>query len=202
MRFLLLIITSILLSSSFAVQSKMYKWVDDEGLMHFGDKIPQKYLVKEHDVLDDRGMTAKHREAAKTPEQIAEEKRLKEEQQKAEREAEKRRRLDRVLLDAYDSENDLIRARDSRMDDVALQIQLANSNITASNKKIASLEKQVGQIKASNREVPANLYDNLNIEKREVAAQKRIVESNKKRSAEITEKYNGYIKRFRAARLH
>ena len=169
--------------------------------MHFGDKIPHKYLVKEHDVLDDRGMTAKHREAAKTPEQIAEEKRLEEEQQKAEREAEKRRRLDRVLLDAYDSENDLIRARDSRMDDVALQIQLANSNITASNKKIASLEKQVGQIKASNREVPANLYDNLNIEKREVAAQKRIIESNKKRSAEITEKYNGYIKRFRAARL-
>ena len=202
MRFTFIGLAVILIGSSFFVHAKMYKWVDDEGQMHFGDKIPQKYQTKEHDVLNERGMTAKHREAAKTPEQIAEDNRVKEERKKAAREAEKKRKLDQVLLDAYDSERDLIVARDSRLDDIALQIQLAESNISASNKKIVSLEKQVAQIKASNRKVPANLHDSLKNERQQVAAQVKVVESNKKRSAEVTAKYDDYIERFRAAQSH
>ncbi len=202
MRFPFFTLTVILIGSSFFVHAKMYKWVDDEGQMHFGDKIPERYQVKEHEILNKRGMTQKHREAEKTPEEKAEERRLENQRKKLAREAEKQRKLDQVLLDAYDSERDLIKARDSRLDDVALQIQLAESNISASNKKIASMEKQVAQIKASNREVPANLYNNLSNEKQHIAVQSRIIESNKKRSADITEKYNGYIKRFREARSH
>ena len=159
-------LTVVLLSSSFSVQAKMYKWVDDEGQMHFGDKIPLEYQKKAHDELNEMGVTEKHSAAAKTPEQIAKEKRLVAEREKALRESEKQRKLDSVLLDAYDSERDLIKARDSRLEDVALQIQLAESIITTSNKKIVLLEKQVSDIKASNRKVPGNLFSSIKNEKK------------------------------------
>lgn len=193
---------SVILSiSSFAAHAKMYKWVDDEGQMHFGDKIPLEYKKKAHDELNEMGVTARHSEAAKTPEQIAKEKRLVEDTQKASREVEKQKKLDRVLLDAYDSERDLIKARDSRLDDVALQIQLAESIITTSNKKIVSLEKQVSDIKASNRQVPGNLFNSLDNEKKYIVMQNKIIDKNRKRSEDIKKKYNGYIERFRAAKL-
>ena len=202
MRFPFLVLAVMLISSSFIVQAKMYKWVDEDGLMHFGDKIPAKYQAKEHDELNEHGLKARHKKAEKTAAEKAEDKRRKQELEQAAREAEKKKRLDRVLLDAYDSERDLIKARDSRLDAVALQIQLSETIITDSSKRLESLEKKVAQAKASNNEVPANLYRGIDIEKKQITTQGRVMASHKKRSEEISLKYDDYIKRFRAAQEH
>lgn len=200
MRFTIFTLSAVLLSSTFCVHAKMYKWVDENGQMHFGDRIPEKYLTKEHDELNEQGFKTKHREAAKTAEEKAEEKRLKQEREKAVLEEEKKRKLDRVLLDAYDSERDLIAARDSRLEAVGVQIQLAESIINNSNKKIGSIEQQVTEIKASNRKVPEDLYKSIEIEKEQVKVHGRALENYKKRSDEIAAQYNDYIERFRAAK--
>jgi hypothetical protein len=202
MRFTIFTFFAVLLSSTFCAQAKMYKWVDENGQMHFGDRIPEKYLTKEHDELNEQGFKTKHREAAKTSEEKAEVKRLKQEREKAALAEEKKRKLDRVLLDAYDSERDLIAARDSRLEAVAVQIQLAESIINNSNKKIGSIEQQVTEIRASNRKVPDDLYKSIDIEKEQVKVHGRALENYKKRSDEIAAQYNDYIERFRAAKSH
>jgi hypothetical protein len=195
-RFVLLSFSVILLSSPLAAQAKMYKWVDENGQMHFGDKIPSKYVVKEHEELNEQGVTIKHKEAAKTPEQKAEEKRLEKERKMAELEEKKKKQRDRVLLDTYTTERDLIVARDSRLDAVGSQIHLAESIIADSNNKIESMEKQVTQIKASNREVPADLYQRIEGEKHQVEVQSQVMENHIKRRDEIAAQFNGYIERF------
>jgi hypothetical protein len=199
MRFTLFILSVVLFSCAFSAQAKMYKWVDENGQMHFGDKIPQKYLAKEHEELNERGMKVKHKEAEKNAQEKAEEQHLEQERKKAALEAQKKKKMDRVLLDAYDSENDLIIARDSRLEAVASQIQLSEAIISESNKKIKSMEERVAEIKVSGREVPDNLYVSLDNERQQVATQTRVMQTHKKRSDEISEKYNDYIKRFREA---
>ncbi len=191
-------LAAILLTSSFCVQAKMYKWVDDEGQMHFGDKIPPKYLVKEHDELNEQGIKTKHTEAAKTAEEKAEERRLAKEQKKAELVEKKKRQRDRVLLDTYTTERDLILARDSRLDAVGSQIQLAETIIRDSNNKVESMEKQIAQIKASNRKVPTYLNEQVELERQQVTVQTKVMESHKKRRDKISEQFNGYIERFNA----
>ena len=188
---------AIFLIVSFSAQAKMYKWVDEDGQMHFGDKIPTKYLVKEHDELNEQGVRIKHRDAAKTPEQKAEERRLQKEQKKAALIEKKKKQRDRVLLDTYTTERDLVVARDSRLDAVGSQIQLAETIISDSNNKIESMDKKITQILASNREVPLALYDRLDSEKQQVAVQTKVMESHKKRRDEISEQFNGYIERFK-----
>ncbi len=202
MRFTLFTLSVALLSCVFSAQAKMYKWIDENGEMHFGDKIPQKYLAKEHDVLNEHGMKVKHKEAEKNAQEKAEEQRLEQERKKAVLEVQKKKKLDRVLLDAYDSENDLIIARDSRLDAVSTQIRLSEAIISESNKKIKSMEERVAQIKVSGRKVPDNLYVSLENEKQQVATQTRVMQIHKKRSDEISEKYNDYVKRFREAQAH
>ena len=202
MRFTLFPLSVVLLSCAFSAQAKMYKWVDENGQMHFGDKIPQKYMTKEHDELNERGMKVRHKEAEKSAQEKAEAQRLEEERKQAALEAEKQKKLDQVLLDAYDSENDLVAARDSRLDAVASQIKLSEAIIAESNKKIKSLEERVAEIQKSGRVVPENLYANIKNEKQYVATQTRVMASHKKRSSEISKKYNGYIKRFRAAQAN
>ena len=197
MRITLFTLPVVLLVSSFSVQAKMYKWLDEDGQMHFGDKIPQKYLVKEHDELNEHGVKTKHREAAKTAEEKAEERHLEQERKKAALAEKKQKQLDRVLLDTYTSEQDLIVARDSRLNALATQIQLSEAFISDLNKKIESLEKQVADIKAASREVPIDLHNRLDSEKQQVAAQTEVMKNHKKRSEKISAQFNGYIERFR-----
>ncbi len=197
MRFSLFALSAVLLSCAFSAQAKMYKWVDENGQMHFGDKIPQEYVTKAHDELNEKGFKTKHREAAKTAEEKAEENRLKAERDKVTLEANKQKQLDRILLDSYSTERDLVIARDSRLDAIAAQIHLSEAYISESTKKIASMEQQVAQIKTLDREVPANLYENIDSAKQQVVVQTRVLEDYKKRSAEITEQFDGYIARFR-----
>ena len=197
MRFTFLTLSFVLLAYAFPTQAKMYKWVDENGQVHFGDRIPTKYLVKEHDELNEHGVRTRHREAAKTPEQKAEERRLEREREKIALAEKKKKQRDRVLLDTYTTERDLIVARDSRLDAVNSQIRLAKSIISDSNNKIESMEQQVTEIKASNREVPADLYQRIDNEKQQVAVQAMVMENHKKRSIEIAEQFNGYIERFK-----
>jgi len=197
MRFTFFTLSAVLLVCAFPAQAKMYKWVDEDGQIHFGDKIPTKYMLKEYDELNEHGVRTRHREAAKTPEQKAEERRLEREREKIALQEKKKKQRDRVLLDTYTTERDLIVARDSRLDAVNSQIRLAETIISDSNKNIESMERQVTQIKASNREVPVDLYNRIDNEKEQVAVQTGVMEKHKERSVKISEQFNGYIERFK-----
>ena len=197
MRFSLLIITSILLSSSFAVQAKMYRWVDENGQMHFGDKIPIQYQVKAHDELNQSGAVVKRREAAKTIEEKATAARAERERKRLALIEKKKRQRDRVLLDTYTTERDLLVARDSRLDAAASQIQLAESIINDSNNKIESMEKQVISIEESKRVVPDSLHKRIENEKHQVTVQTKVMGKNIVRRDEIAKQFNDYIARFK-----
>ena len=196
MRFPFLIITSILLSCSFATQAKMYKWLDENGQMHFGDKIPVQYQVKAHDEINESGAVINHREAAKTIEQKATAARAERERKRLALIEKKKQQRDRVLLDTYTTERDLLVARDSRLDAVGSQIQLAESIIDDSNNKIESMEKQVISIEESKRAVPDSLYKRIENEKHQVEVQTKVMKKNIVRRDEIATQFNGYIVRF------
>ena len=196
MRTVLLVIMAIAMLSTFTVQAKLYKWVDENGQTHFGDRIPVQYQKKEHQELNERGVTMKTQEAMKTPEELAEARRIEKERKQAMLEEKKKKQRDRVLLDTYTTERDLVVARDSRLEAIDSQIQLAESIIMDSNAKIEGLEKKVTQIKASNREVPQDLFDRIENQKQQIEVQSHVKSTHVKRRQEISEQFNGYIKRF------
>lgn len=197
MRVVLLTISICLLLGPLTAQAVLYKWVDDEGRVHFGDQIPVQFQLKAHDEMNQRGIVLKHREAAKTPEEKAAARLLAKERKKIELTEKKKKQRDRVLLDTYTTERDLIVARDSRLEAVGSQVQLAETIISDSNKTIDSLEKQVVQIKASNREVPADIYQRIDSEKQQVKVQSQVKQGHIKRRDDITAQFNDYVERFK-----
>ena len=52
-------------------KSTAYRWVDEQGVVHYGDSIPPQYAEKEHAVLNNQGVEVGHSDAQKTPEQLA-----------------------------------------------------------------------------------------------------------------------------------
>ena len=76
---------------------KLYRWVDTDGHVHFGDSIPAEYTELERQVVNEHGITVGIMHAKKTEEEIAEEKR----QDDLRHAREMQRRADQALLATY-----------------------------------------------------------------------------------------------------
>ncbi|HWP94914.1 MAG TPA: DUF4124 domain-containing protein [Gammaproteobacteria bacterium] len=140
---------------------KLYKWVDENGVVHYGDKIPPEYAKQEREVLTEQGIKVDTLEAQKTPEQLAAEAAERERQEQERKAAEERAAHDRMLLATYTSVADLERARDRRIQDLEAQVRVTSGTIANLETQLAELEKQRKTFVASGREVPAQLDQDI-----------------------------------------
>lgn len=194
-RSLLVLVASALLAGN--VQAGLYRWVDENGNVHYGDKVPARYLKQEHDELNEYGTTVKKHDRAMTAEERAEKQRQEAERKRLENEKRAQALRDRVLTDTYTTERDLIAARDARLDAIDSQLQLSRDIIQSSKEKVAKTEKVIEQIKASGKMVPEATYAKLEREKLQLATQKGVQEGHQIKRDEVIEQFDGYIKRFR-----
>ena len=192
---LLIIMMSALITAN--VQAGLYRWVDENGTVHYGDKVPAKYLKQEHDELNEHGTTVKKHDRAMTTEERAEKKRQEAERKRLENEKRAQALRDRVLTDTYTTERDLIAARDARLDAIDSQLQLSKDIIESSTKKVERTEKVIENLKASGKMVPEATYAKLEREKLQLATQKGVQQGHQIKREEVIVQFEGYIKRFR-----
>ncbi|MFI4921555.1 MAG: DUF4124 domain-containing protein, partial [Gammaproteobacteria bacterium] len=68
------LITVLLMVSALAHadnKQKLYKWVDKDGITHYGSSIPPEYAAQQSEQIDTHGNVVKTQAAEKTPEQLA-----------------------------------------------------------------------------------------------------------------------------------
>ncbi len=184
-----------------SIQARVYKWVDKKGQVHFSDNIPVEYIKNKHEELNQQGGIIKQFPAAETPAQKQQRIRRQAEQEKARLIERKKQLRDRVLLDTYTTERDLILARDARMDAINSQIRLAESIIKDSSTKIKALNQQIKNIKKSGRVVPKDYFRRLANEKQTVQLHTTVAAEDKKRRQQIEQQFSDYLKRFRALKV-
>jgi hypothetical protein len=110
----------------------LYKWVDEQGVTHYGDHIPPEYAAQERHVMNSQGIEINRLEAQKTPEALAAE-----EQKKIEAEQSKNR--DRNLLNTYASVQEIERLRDQRVTLLTDQIKVTSQFLEVLNGKLKKL---------------------------------------------------------------
>lgn len=126
----------------------LYKWVDAEGVTHYGDQIPPEYASKEQHILNSAGYEINHIEAQKTPDQMAadEQKRLA---------AEQSRLRDKNLLSTFASVQEIERLRDQRVQLVADQIKVTNSFLDTLTGKMKKMRADSQRYKPYNSDPKA-----------------------------------------------
>ena len=141
--------------------SKLYKWVDDEGRVHYSDRLPPVDVQRAHSALDDRGVTVDQIDAAKTPEQIKQEQEV--ERLRRERQAliEKQRTADRVLLRTFRSEDDIIMTRDGQVQAIDAYIKITHANIKRLKTSLEDLQKQAAARELSGKQIPEKFQQEI-----------------------------------------
>ncbi len=110
----------------------LYKWVDKDGVTHYGDHIPPEYAAQEQRIINAQGVEIARLDAQKTPEQLAAE-------EKRRLDAEQRMNRDKNLLNTYVSVQEIERLRDQRLNLLADQIKVTSQFLEILNGRMNKL---------------------------------------------------------------
>lgn len=182
--------------ASHAADHKVYRWVDDHGVVHFGDQIPPKYASHEREIVNPEGVVVERMSAQKTPEEIAAEK----QQQRTQEDEESR---DRNLLSTYESVDEIERLRDQRLALLTDQVKVTNQFLDILDARLARLRANAMRYRPYAADpkappMPDQLADDLVRVGADIRTQQQNLLQKHNEEATMRAQFDGDIKRFKA----
>jgi hypothetical protein len=172
-----------------------YRWVDDQGVVHYGDNIPPQYANQERSVLNGEGVEVQRLDAQKSPEQQA----------VAARERAalmKQKQHDAFLVMTYTSVKDIEALRDVRLGQLQGQRAAAEQYLESLRGRLASLQSRALNFRPYNthaeaRRMPDDLAENLVRTVNELRAQSSALAAKSEEESTLHEQFQSDIERYR-----
>jgi Domain of unknown function (DUF4124) len=114
---------------------RVYRWVDAQGIVHYGDSVPAQFADDAHDVLNGQGVEIGHVAGRASAAQLSE-------QAQAAQLAAEQAQHDKFLLTTYASAKEIEQLRDERLDQINGQIKASSSYIDSLTLRLAALEER------------------------------------------------------------
>ena len=191
-----LLVLPALLTATTALAERMYKWVDENGQVHYTNQLPPEASKQERRVINDQGRTLKVYRAPRTAEEKAEDKRLAELEARKEKLREQRRIHDRSLLATYSSQEDMLLARDGKLSSIESLIQLTDSRITSMQERLLLLSDEAAEYERSGKQLPASLQQQIRNLREQISKNKEFSTDKQLEMEDIRQQFDSDIKRF------
>lgn len=177
--------------------AKLYKWVDENGQVRYGDHIPAKYAKRSSETLSKQGVVVDTKTAAKTKEQLTEEQRLAELAEEKARIEKERAYQDRILLDTFTNEDEMVMTRAGKIEAIEANIRVTNGRIEKLKQRLAELNSRAANLERSGKPVLADLTQQIRDSRNQIQQNLDYIENRKLEQQAIREKFEIDIKRFR-----
>ena len=173
----------------------LYKWVDEQGVIHYGDHIPPEYAGQEQHVMNSQGIEINRLEAQKSPEALAAE-----ELKRAEAEQSKNR--DRNLLNTYASVQEIERLRDQRVTLLTDQIKVTSQFLEVLNGKLKKLRVSSMHFKPYNSDpgapaMPDQIAEDLVRVGNDIRTQEQNLREKRSEETIMSKQFDSDIARFK-----
>lgn len=126
-----------------ALASTIKKCQDASGNWHYGDNAAEECAKSRITEIDQRGIKVKEREAPLTPDELKARESERSRAEEDKRHADEQARRDRLLLETYENEEGIVRARDERAKYVENSIRVNEELSKNLRNNLAQLKGQV-----------------------------------------------------------
>ena len=163
---LIFLITSVM--SVDAVWGGLYRWTDSEGNVFYSDSIPPANIRQGHTEINKGGIHLRTIPRAKTLEEFKKEQELERLRAQQIRLIEQQKAADQVLLRTFRSEDDLIMARDGKLEVIDVMVQVAKKNIRRQQEWLAGLRSDAANMERAGKPVSRNLKNGIDKTERSI----------------------------------
>lgn len=174
---------------------RVYKWTDDQGVVHYGDSVPQQYAQDDREVLNAQGIELNRVPGLKNAAQLSAE-------AATAQAAEQRAQHDRFLLATYASADEIERLRDERLDQIAGQIKASSSYIDSLGARLAALEERARHFEPYSSDpgasrMPDELAEELVHTVNESRLQRAALDSKRREEEDMRSQFDADLQRYR-----
>jgi len=178
---------------------RLYRWVDGEGIIHYGDSIPAEYSEIERQVINDHGITVEVMHAKKTEEEIAEDLRL----EQLARDRELQRRADQALLATYLTVDEIVMHRDRRVELFQAQARVTELYLRNLQRRMDSLRTEASGFRpySNNPDAPMidpDLAKDMTTTRNTISRHQENLQRFQTDEQNIVARFDGDIDRFKA----
>jgi hypothetical protein len=196
--FLLLIVIPISSAAAQGKTQKMYRWVDSDGAVHYGDSVPAEYAELERQIVNDHGITVDVLRAKMTDEEIAEEQRLADLRMQRELE----RRQDQALLATYLTIDEILMHRDRRIELFEAQARVTELYLRNLERRMSVLKEEASEFQPYSEDpdaemISSDLADDIATTKETIARHEANLQRFQSDQQGIVARFDGDINRFK-----
>ena len=192
----------IALASTAALADKherVYKWVDEDGQIHYGDSVPPEYSDLPKELLNEHAVTVDRLEGRKTEEQLAAEAKAKE----LEMQKELQLRADKALLATYLSVEEIIMHRDRRIELFQAQSRVTELYLRNLDRRLEKLKREASRYRPYSEDPDApliseDLVDDINETQATIARHQKNLLKFQEDEQQMVARFEGDINRFKA----
>ena len=182
-------------------QGTVYRWVDDDGIVHFDDSVPPEYTEIDKDILTDEGIKIGSIRGRKSPEE------LEAERQAAELQLQRdlQQRADKALLSTYLTIDEIRMHRDRRVELFQAQSRVTELFLSNLKGRLQKLEREASRYLPYSsdpdaRQVDPNLVTEISETKATIARHEGNLEKFQTDEQQIFARFEGDINRFKVLR--
>lgn len=133
----------------------LYKWVDENGVVHYGDSVPPEFADNEKEIVNKEGVTVDRLRGKMTEEELAEQRRMEEQRLQEELQL----RSDQALLATYLSVEEIELHRDRRIELFQAQSRVTELYLRNLHRRLDSLQEEMQRYRPYNEDPNAPLID-------------------------------------------
>jgi len=189
---------------------KLYRWIDSEGLVHYGDSIPAEYAELERQIVNEHGITVDVLRAKMTAEEIAEEKH--QDDLRMQRELERRAdqallatyltRADQALLATYLTIDEILMHRDRRIELFEAQARVTELYLRNLERRMSVLKDEASGFQPYSEDpdaemISTDLADDIASTKQTITRHEANLQRFQNDQQGIVARFDGDINRFK-----
>jgi len=195
----LIIITQALILAGIAPAQagSIKKWVDENGVTHYGTSVPPQYVDRAHSELNNRGIEVRRYDRALTEEELEREKALRVLRAEQQRLRDEQQERDRILLSLYRNEDDLVMARDGKLAQLDGQIRLNYAEIRRLKSRLSELQALAAEAERTGKPLAPQRKANLESTQRSIEKSYATILGKEDEKRATIERYEHDLARFR-----
>jgi hypothetical protein len=191
---------TLLLAATAASAERTFKWVDEQGNTHYGDRVPMQASAHERREINEQGRTLKAYAEPGSQEALARQKHQAALEYEKQQQTDEQSRRDSELLAAYASETDILIARDNELGAIEELIRMTNIRLESLQKRLGDMVGEAAGYEARGKPVPEFVQHQTALIQEQIS-QNEVIISNKQAEMEsINKRYAADIAHYQ--RLH
>ncbi len=190
---------ALVVASALPAQPRLFKWVDDEGTVHYSDSLPadESQRRRDREIKSGSGLTVDVIEAPPTPAEFDARIRADRAAALAARARDEQERRDRNLLMTFQNAEEIEQARDSRVQVVNSQAQLIEQRLQTLLQRREAEREQAVRMERSGKGDTAPVYERIAELDRRIEQNRRVIAEKEADKTRIRDSFNRDLARFR-----